>query len=352
MLPFKTIEWKHDHAVLIDQTLLPYEETYLKIVSIEGMAEAIKKLRIRGAPAIGIAAAYGLVIGAKRIRSKNIESFIMELHQAANFLKATRPTAVNLFWAVDRLLHSALTDKKNSIEDIVFLLEKEALAIHNEDIELCKKIGQHGVSLFEQKKVNILTHCNAGALATGGQGTALSIIYELKKNGYAVSVYADETRPLLQGTRLTSWELKKADISVTLICDTMAATVMKQNKIDCVIVGADRIAANGDVANKIGTFPVALAASEFNIPFYVAAPYSTFDHSLKSGDEIPVEERSPDEVVKIGSQSLAPEGISVFNPAFDITPNKFINAIITDKGVLKKPFFEKIKNLEINLDKA
>ena len=347
MSEFKTIQWNKNYVTLLDQTQLPGQEVYLKIDSVEAMAEAIKKLRIRGAPAIGIAAAYGLVIGAQKIRSRKQAEFIPELNKIAEVLLATRPTAVNLKWAIQKLTQKVHDNNSLSVEKIILLLEAEAIKIHSEDRLLCEKIAKFGATLFSQKQVTILTHCNAGILATGGQGTALSVIYELKNQGCDVRVYADETRPLLQGTRLTAWELNKAGIPVTLICDNMASIVMGQKKIDGVIVGADRIAGNGDVANKIGTFTVALAAREFNIPFYVAAPYSTFDFSLSSGDQIPIEERSPKEITHIRNKKLAPDGISVYNPAFDITPNKLITAIITDKGVCKPPFLKNISKLTI-----
>ncbi len=347
MSEFKTIQWNKNYVTLLDQTQLPGQEVYLKIDSVAAMAEAIEKLRIRGAPAIGIAAAYGLVIGAKKIRSRQQTDFIQELNQMAEFLAATRPTAINLRWAIQRVNQKALDNDGLPVKEIIILLEDEAIAIHNEDIRMCQKIAKFGAALFSQKPVTILTHCNAGILATGGQGTALGIIYELKNKGIDVRVYADETRPILQGTRLTAWELNKAGIPITLICDNMASIVMGQKKIDGVIVGADRITGNGDVANKIGTFTVALAAREFNIPFYLAAPYSTFDFSLKSGNQIPIEDRSPEEITHIGNKKLAPDGISVYNPAFDITPNKLITAIITDRGVCKPPFFKNINKLPI-----
>jgi methylthioribose-1-phosphate isomerase len=345
MLPFKHMEWKRDYLYLLDQTLLPNQEKYLHINSVELMADAIKKLRIRGAPAIGVAAAYGLVIGAKTIKTDNLDLFKIELDQIGKFLIEVRPTAVNLQWAIKRLLNKVITCK--STKELIGTLEQEAITIHEEDKILCKKIGENGASIFSEKKINILTHCNAGALATGGQGTALSVIYELKNNGFDVNVFADETRPLLQGTRLTAWELQQTGIPVTVICDNMAASVMRQEKVDCVIVGADRIANNGDVANKIGTFSVAISAAKFGIPFYVAAPYSTFDLTLDSGDLIPIEEREPYEITSIMDKNLAPKGIKVYNPAFDVTPNKLITAIITDKGIIDPPFFENIRKNRI-----
>ena len=345
MLPFKHMEWKKNYLDLLDQTLLPNQKKYLQINSVELIADAIKKLRIRGAPAIGVAAAYGMVIGARNIKTSNLNQFKKEMGQIGKFLIKVRPTAVNLQWAIKRLLKKTI--ECSSIEEIIKTLEQEAVAIHKEDKILCKKIGENGTRLFSGKKINILTHCNAGALATGGQGTALSVIYELKNKGFDVNVFADETRPLLQGTRLTAWELQQTGIPVTVICDNMAATVMKQKKVDCVIVGADRIANNGDVANKIGTFSVAISAEKLGVPFYVAAPYSTFDLSLESGDLIPIEEREPTEITSIRDTNLAPKGIEVYNPAFDVTPNELITAIITDKGIIDPPFFENISKNRI-----
>lgn len=344
MIPFNHMEWKKKYLRLLDQTLLPNQEKYLKIDSVELMADAIKILRIRGAPAIGIAAAYGLVIGAKNIQTTNLSQFKIELDKIGKALMKTRPTAVNLQWAIKRLLNKI--EKHKSIEKILIALEQEAVSIHEEDKILCKKIGENGAHLFSKKDINILTHCNAGALATGGQGTALSVIYELKNKGFDIKVFADETRPLLQGARLTAWELQKAGIPVTLICDNMAAVVMRQKMVDCVIVGADRIAKNGDVANKIGTFSAAISATTFRIPFYVAAPYSTFDVTLDSGDLIPIEEREPHEITSIMNKNLAPYRIDVYNPAFDVTPNDLITAIITDRGIIKPPFLENIRKIE------
>ncbi|HDL18547.1 MAG TPA: S-methyl-5-thioribose-1-phosphate isomerase [Bacteroidetes bacterium] len=334
----KSLQWRRTYVELLDQTLLPEKEVYLKIDDAASMAGAIKRLAVRGAPAIGIAAAYGLVLGAKNIPAKNFNTFNRELKKIARQLIATRPTAVNLNWAIQQLLNIANGSKNKSIEQILSALEARAGQIHQEDKILCKKIGNFGANLFNTNNVNLLTHCNAGALATGGQGTALSMIYELSRRGKTVHVFTDETRPLLQGARLTAWELQKAGIPITLICDNMAAVVLQKKKIDAIIVGADRIATNGDTANKIGTFNLALLAKTFNIPFYVAAPYSTFDLTTKSGDLIPIEERNSDEIAQIGNRRFAPEGIDIYNPAFDITPNKLITAFITDRGILKPPF--------------
>lgn len=338
----KSIQWRQTYVELLDQTLLPNKEVYLKIDNVASMADAIKRLAVRGAPAIGIAAAYGLVLGAKNIPANDFDTFMRELKKIARQLIATRPTAVNLNWAIRQLLDIANGSKNKSIEQILLALEERSVQIHQEDKILCKKIGNFGASLFKKNSVNLLTHCNAGALATGGQGTALSVIYELFRRGKTVHVFADETRPLLQGARLTAWELQKTGIPTTLICDNMAAMVLQKEKIDAIIVGADRIAANGDTANKIGTFNLALLAKTFHIPFYVAAPYSTFDLTINSGDSIPIEERSPDEILRIGGRQFAPDGINIYNPAFDVTPNELITAFITDKDILRSPFSSKI----------
>lgn len=338
----KSIQWRQTYVELLDQTLLPNKEVYLKIDNVASMADAIKRLAVRGAPAIGIAAAYGLVLGAKNIPANDFDTFMRELKKIARQLIATRPTAVNLNWAIRQLLDIANGSKNKSIEQILLALEERSVQIHQEDKILCKKIGNFGASLFKKNSVNLLTHCNAGALATGGQGTALSVIYELFRRGKTVHVFADETRPLLQGARLTAWELQKTGIPTTLICDNMAAVVLQKEKIDAIIVGADRIAANGDTANKIGTFNLALLAKTFHIPFYVAAPYSTFDLTINSGDSIPIEERNPDEILRIGGRQFAPDGITIYNPAFDVTPNELITAFITDKDILRSPFSSKI----------
>ena len=346
-MPLPTIEWEGDisgRVRLIDQTLLPTELKFVYCEDIKSIWHAIKTLMVRGAPAIGIAAAMGVVLGIKDIHAKNTDAFLKELKQATTYLGTSRPTAVNLFWGLARMERVAQENKGKSVQEIKEILLHEALKIQNEDKVICRQIGENGVGLIKDGS-GILTHCNAGGLATADYGTALAVLFKAKEQGKRIAVYADETRPLLQGARLTAWELLHAGIDVTLICDSMAAHVMKLGKVQCVIVGADRIAANGDTANKIGTFGVSILAKEHSIPFYVAAPVSTFDLTIKSGDEIPIEERSPEEITNGFGKKTAPEGIKVFNPAFDVTPSKNITAIITEKGVIQKPSVENIRRI-------
>jgi methylthioribose-1-phosphate isomerase len=310
------------------------------------VADAIRRLEVRGAPAIGAAAAFGLVLGAKELLTQGQELFA-GLRSVAEELRATRPTAVNLFWAIDRMLSVVSRfGAGTSGAKIVAALEDEAIAIAHEDEAVNRKIGHYGATLLGNAHQAVLTHCNAGALATVAFGTALGIIRHAWELGKITRVFADETRPLLQGARLTAWELQQDGIPVTLITDSMAGWVMKNKLVQAVIVGADRIAANGDVANKIGTYSVAVLAKENDIPFYVAAPTSTFDFSIASGDEIPIEERDPDEVRKFCSMQSAPSQVSVFNPAFDVTPNKYITAIITEYGIVRSPYSEMIAKLK------
>lgn len=346
-MPLPTIEWEGDisgRVRLIDQTLLPTELKFVYCEDIKSIWHAIKTLMVRGAPAIGIAAAMGVVLGIKDIHAKNTDAFLKELKQVTTYLGTSRPTAVNLFWGLARMERVAQENKGKSVQEIKEILLHEALKIQNEDKVICRQIGENGVGLIKDGS-GILTHCNAGGLATADYGTALAVLFKAKEQGKRIAVYADETRPLLQGARLTAWELLHAGIDVTLICDSMAAHVMKLGKVQCVIVGADRIAANGDTANKIGTFGVSILAKEHGIPFYVAAPVSTFDLTIKSGDEIPIEERSPEEITNGFGKKTAPEGIKVFNPAFDVTPAKNITAIITEKGVIQKPSVENIRRI-------
>lgn len=342
-----TIEWLGDSARILDQTRLPVEELYLQIKTVDEMAEAIQSLRIRGAPAIGIAGAYGLVLGARSLESMPYSDFLSSLSVMAARLAETRPTAINLRWAIGRIMRIAENTNSSSPTEIVDAMEQEALGLHEEDKELCRQIGSCGAALIRDNPVGILTHCNAGLLATGGQGTALSVVYEIKKQKRQVQVFADETRPLLQGSRLTAWELEKNGVPVTLLCDNMAGHLMKTGQINCVIVGADRIAANGDTANKIGTFTVALLAEHFGIPFYVAAPYSTFDLDTRTGEDIPIEERKPAELSQIGGNQIAPANVRIFNPAFDVTPNHLIAAFITDKGVIRPPYIRTIGDSQL-----
>ena len=343
-MSFRTIEWTDEAVVMIDQRLLPVREIYVKCRTYQEVAEAIKEMIIRGAPAIGVAAAMGIALGAQGIKADRFEEFYREYEKICDLLAGTRPTAVNLFWAVDRMKRLCLDHKDIKVEKLKELIREEALKICEEDIEINKRIGKNGNSLIPHG-ARILTHCNAGALATAGYGTALGVIRAAHETGKNIQVFADETRPFLQGARLTAWELMKDHIPVTLITDNMAGYFMKKGMIDLVIVGADRIAANGDTANKIGTYSVAILAKEHNIPFYVAAPISTLDLSLKGGDEIPIEERNIREVTHVFDSQIAPDGVKVLNPAFDVTPNRYITAIITEKGVMKAPFEEGLKRL-------
>ncbi len=336
----KTVEWTSEGVRMIDQRLLPAEEKYLMLRSYEEVAEAIKKMVVRGAPAIGVSAAMGLALGAKQSVGTSVADLEDDFDFMCDVMSKTRPTAVNLFWAIERMRAAFEREKARgrNVEEIKGDLVDEALRIFQEDIDANRSIGRHGASLIPDG-ATVLTHCNAGALATAGDyGTALGVIRGARDAGKRVAVIADETRPFLQGLRLTAWELAKDNIPVTVITDNMAGHVMKGGKVDCVVVGADRIAANGDTANKIGTYMVAVLAKENNIPFYVAAPISTLDLSLPSGEQIPIEERDPREVTHLGDYQLGPNGVVVHNPAFDITPNQLITAIITDKGVARPPY--------------
>jgi methylthioribose-1-phosphate isomerase len=343
-MPVKALEWKNNCVEMIDQTRLPLELIYLKITDYQELGDAIRQLKVRGAPAIGIAAAYGILLGIQNFEDQDSNSeFFSELNKVANYLKSTRPTAVNLFWAIDRMLNTAEKYKNEPITLIKKYLRAEAQAIHQSDIETCRLIGKYGSALIKDG-MNVLTHCNAGALATGGIGTALGVMYAAAEAGKKFHVYADETRPLLQGSRLTTWELMQAGIAVTLNCDNMAAFLMQQKKVDLVITGADRIASNGDAANKIGTYNLAVLAEKHEVPFYIAAPFSTFDFKIKTGAEIPVEERDQLEITNGFGKQTAPDGINVFNPAFDVTPYELITGFITEKGIIYPPYTENFKN--------
>ncbi len=343
----RPLEFKDGVLKLIDQTRLPTELVYVDCRTSEDVAAAITDMIVRGAPAIGVTAAYGIAIGAAASDASNHEDFLQELEDICAVMRKTRPTAVNLFWAVERMLRKALEKKASGldIDAIKKALADEAALMDMEDVKINMSIGSNGMDLIKEGST-VLTHCNAGALATCGYGTALGVIRAAHEAGRNINVFADETRPYLQGARLTAWELAQDGIPVTLICDNMAGHFMKSGKIGCVIVGADRIALNGDTANKIGTYTVAVLAKENNIPFYVAAPVSTIDFSMKTGDEIPIEERKAEEVTHIKGMRLAPEGISVANPAFDVTPCRYITAIITEKGVVYPPFEENIIKLK------
>ena len=340
----KTIIWKNNTAVLIDQNALPIAEKYIACKSYKEVISAIKNLTVRGAPAIGVAAAMGAALGALRLPSLPPEEFRQKYFAICDEIAKARPTARNLFWALERMKKCFDRTKHSSQRDLVKELVNEARRICSEDIEINRQMGKYGSPLLADGD-SILTHCNAGALATAGYGTALGVIRAAKEQGKKLHVYVDETRPVLQGARLTAWELKKEKISFTLITDNMAGFLMRQGKVDKIIVGADRIAANGDTANKIGTYTLAVLARAHRISFYVAAPTSTIDVSLKTGDAIPIEERKSEEVTHFKGVRCAPEGTKVYNPAFDITPARFIKAIITEKGILKKPYRISIASL-------
>ena len=344
----KTVEWTSEGVRMLDQRILPNEEKYLILRSYEEVADAIKKMVVRGAPAIGVSAAMGLALGAAQSVGTSVADLEYDFDFMCKVMEATRPTAVNLFWAVERMrgvIAKAKSEGVRDVEDIKQRLTDEALLIYNEDIEANRAIGLFGGELIPDG-ATVLTHCNAGALATAGDyGTALGVVRGAIHAGKKVAVIADETRPFLQGARLTAWELAKDDIPVTVITDNMAGHIMKQGKIDCVVVGADRIAANGDTANKIGTYMVAVLAKQHNIPFYVAAPLSTVDLSTTTGDDIPIEQRDPKEVTHLRDYQLTPDGVGVQNYAFDVTPNELIAAIITDRGVARAPYTESLQKL-------
>jgi methylthioribose-1-phosphate isomerase len=337
----ETIQWTEAGVVMIDQTRLPKEEIFVTCRDYNEVAGAIKTMIIRGAPAIGVAAAMGVAIGVLKADSADLDARFAEI---CDTLAATRPTAVNLFWAIDRMKRLYVGLRGRPIAEIRERLVAEACAIRTEDIAICRAIGQHGAPLVPDGKT-VLTHCNAGALATAGYGTALGVIRAAVEAGKNIDVFADETRPFLQGARLTAWELQQDGIATSLITDNMAGHFLKSGRIGCVVVGADRIAANGDVANKIGTYSVAVLAKENGVPFYVAAPISTLDLTLAGGEQIPIEERPPAEVTHVFGVPVAPEGIGVQNPAFDVTPHRYINAIITERGVARAPFTESLAKL-------
>lgn len=344
----KTVEWTSEGVRMLDQRLLPTEEKYLMLRSYEEVADAIRKMVVRGAPAIGVSAAMGLALGASQSVGASLADLEFDFRHMCKVMEATRPTAVNLFWAVERMrsvIAKAKSENIRNSEEVKNRLTDEALAIFNEDIESNRALGKFGGELIPDG-ATVLTHCNAGALATAGDyGTALGVIRGAIEAGKRVAVIADETRPFLQGARLTAWELAKDNIPVTVITDSMAGHVMKQGKVDCVVVGADRIAANGDTANKIGTYMVAVLAQQHNIPFYVAAPISTVDLATATGDDIPIEERDRKEVTHVRDHQLAPDGVDVHNFAFDVTPHELIAAIITDRGIARAPYKESLRNL-------
>ena len=342
---YYTITWKNEIVSMIDQTILPVEETYIDCPTSESVARAIETMVIRGAPAIGVAAAMGVALGAKEANGENPGAFLSDLRRVISRIARTRPTAINLFWALDRMETLAVASLPLGISETRRILREESQRILDEDIRANQAMGKFGAELISHGET-ILTHCNAGGLATGGYGTALGVIRAAFEAGKEISVFADETRPLLQGARLTAWELQKLGIPVTLITDNMAGHFMKSGKIDRVITGADRVASNGDAANKIGTYPVAVLAKEHGIPFHIAAPVSTIDFSILSGEEIPIEERKPEEVFLWGGRQTAPTGIKIANPAFDVTPCRLIQSIITEKGVIQAPYRESISALK------
>ncbi len=341
MLP--TIEWRDGAVVMVDQRKLPSEEVYVQCRTAAEVAKAIKTMVIRGAPAIGVAAAMGLALGVDTSKATGTQKLAAEFYRLCELMAATRPTAVNLFWAIDRMKASfaAGVTTGESVDQIKARLIAEARAIHDEDVASCRAIGRHGAAVVPDGS-HVLTHCNAGALATAGYGTALGVIRGAIEQGKKVAVFADETRPFLQGARLTAWELVKDGIDTTVITESMAAPLMRDGRIDLVVVGADRIAANGDTANKVGTYTVALVAREHNVPFYVAAPVSTIDLETPDGRRIPIEERPAREVTHVKAVRLAPEGAKVFNPAFDVTPHALIAGIITERGIARPPYVESL----------
>jgi methylthioribose-1-phosphate isomerase len=341
---FKTIEWKGNRVRLIDQRRLPGEVRYLDCRDPSSVARAIKDMAIRGAPAIGVAAAMGIALAAKKLQTHDLQVFLKKLKKVCQQMRQTRPTAVNLFWAVnrmERLLDAALF---LSIEEFKVKLEDEALRIYKEDLETNRRIGENGKRLIKNGD-GVLTHCNAGGLATAGFGTALGVIYAAWSGGKRFHVFVDETRPLLQGSRLTAWELAQEKIPVTVLTDNMAGWLMKNGKINLVIVGADRIARNGDTANKIGTYGLSILAKYHGVPFYVAAPTSTLDRYVPSGENIPIEERSAEEVTHLRGKRMTPKGIEAYNPAFDVTPHSSIRGIITEKGIIREPFHKNLKKI-------
>jgi methylthioribose-1-phosphate isomerase len=342
MLP--TIEWQGDTIVMVDQRKLPAQEIYVRCRTSQEVAKAIRTMVIRGAPAIGVAAAMGLALGMRRSTAKGTKQFAVEFQKTCDMMAATRPTAVNLFWAIERMKRAfaAGAQAGESPDEIALRLEREARAIHDEDVASCRAMGAFGASLVGDGN-RVLTHCNAGALATAGYGSALGVIRAAIEQGKKVAVFADETRPFLQGSRLTAWELVREGISTTVITESMAGPLMRAGEIDLVVVGADRVAANGDTANKIGTYTVAVLAHEHKVPFFVAAPLSTIDMATPDGDHIPIEERDQREVSHFGSSRLAPEGALFRNPAFDVTPHRYISGIITERGIFRAPYIETLK---------
>jgi methylthioribose-1-phosphate isomerase len=344
MLP--TVAWQDGEIVMVDQRKLPGQEVYVHCKTAPEVARAIKTMVIRGAPAIGVSAAMGIALGMRRSKASGTRQFAVEFNKTCDLMAATRPTAVNLFWAIERMKRtfSAAVQAGQSVDEIKDRLELEARAIHDEDVESCRAMGRFGADVVPDA-ARILTHCNAGALATAGYGTALGVIRAAAERGKVRQVFADETRPFLQGARLTAWELVRDQVPTTVITESMAGPLMRRGEIDLVVVGADRIAANGDVANKIGTYTVAMMANAHEVPFYVAAPLSTIDLATPSGDDIPIEQRSARELTHLGSTRLAPDGASVWNPAFDVTPARLVAGIITERGIARPPYDMSLRTL-------
>jgi len=340
----QTLEWTEQGVRFIDQTKLPTEETYVTCKSYEQVADAIRTMVVRGAPAIGVAAAMGIALGGQNSKAETVADLKRDLDQICEVMGKTRPTAVNLFWAIRRMQEKFERIRIRPIAQIKRELVEESKRMHAEDISANQAMGRYGAALMPSEG-GVLTHCNAGALATAGYGTALGVIRAAVEQGKKIHVYADETRPFLQGSRLTAWELMKDGIPTTVISDNMAGAIMKQGKIGAIVVGADRIAANGDVANKIGTYTVAVVAKENGIPFYVAAPISTVDMACPDGSKIPIEQRNPKEVTHIAGKQMTPDGVSIENPAFDVTPAKYVAAIITERGIAREPYRESLEKL-------
>jgi methylthioribose-1-phosphate isomerase len=347
----QTLEWTESGVRFIDQTKLPTEEVYVTCQTHEQVADVIRTMVVRGAPAIGVAAAMGIALGIRDSKAENVDELKRNLEQICDNMSKTRPTAVNLFWAIRRMQQKFESLRIRPIPQIKEELVKEARRMHAEDIAANEAMGRHGATLMPSEG-GVLTHCNAGALATAGYGTALGVIRAAVEQGKKIHVYADETRPFLQGSRLTAWELMKDGIPTTVISDNMAGAMMKQGKIGAIVVGADRIAANGDVANKIGTYTVAVLAKENGIPFYVAAPLSTIDFDCPDGDAIPIEQRNAREVTHIAGKQMTPDGVSIENPAFDVTPAKYVAAIITERGIARAPYGESLKKFAATEVKA
>jgi len=342
MLP--TIDWQSDVIVMVDQRKLPAQEVYVRCRTAQEVARSIRTMVIRGAPAIGVAAAMGIALGMRKSTAKGTRQYAVEFQKTCEMMATTRPTAVNLFWAIERMKRAFAEGAHagESTGELANRLEREARAIHDEDVASCRAMGSFGAAVVPDG-ARVLTHCNAGALATAGYGSALGVVRAAVEQGKRIAVIADETRPFLQGARLTAWELVRDGISTTVITESMAGPLMRAGDIDLVIVGADRIAANGDTANKIGTYTVAVLAHEHKIPFFVAAPLSTIDLSTPDGDQIPIEERDQREITHLGSARLTPEGVKIRNPAFDVTPHRYIAGIITEKGIFQPPYAESLK---------